>query len=1094
MIAKVAARRAAHALMCSVMLGVPAYRASENHAEGSSPRGLDLQSRVVLNRAIVNHYRTVPVLVLARRGRIRAAADQLVQLGGAVHFRSDAIDYLRGLLPTDRVDTYLRGADVERLEVGFYSLESGSPESRYPSLPTAEVSVPSGGSGKSVVDSTLPVLSANELPPENLYLPTRDIGAPQFVMAHPTFDGRGVGIAIMEQGDFDHPTLRTARTLTGGTIPKIAAVMDPYDPDHDEMVEAGFAVQPFAGMEKEESLVRMDVTVHATRDGFDYDGRHYTAPRAGSYRVGHYTIPTWWWTGKPKQDVAVLWDVQRKTVWVDTRGNGSLAGDAPLRDFNQSHDIGHFASATQSDAMAARGALAFAVTLDEGRHIVHIYTAAGSHSTMVASVAAGAHFLGGMANGVAPGAQVVYVAMKGNRTDRFVEGLLLAAQDPRVDVISSSFGTWEVPEDGQSLLSRAVARIVTRFQKPIIQGGGNASSPGMEQVMGEASAAEVLGVGGYNRRSALVAFYRQAGFFADNEYVSRYASPNGPSAIGAVKPDVIAPELEVAGMPCALDPEPAKSSLASFRLPPCYFVGGGTSSAAPFTAGAIALLVSAAKQTHTPYTAEGVLWAVRMGARRLERYGVYQQGNGLLQVATAWALLQQYVRRPAVQLSFAAPLYRDGPSYLNTPNEGVGLYENGRWHAGDQGKRVVTVVRRGGPTDVLHCRLRLLGSDSTFTVPATIDLSQNKAVEIPVDVRVTSAGVHDAILRLIDSASGLPLDQTGLTVVAGEPLAAANRYTYDLHATIKPGESRTAYVDVPEGVRVIKVQLQLHHGNVRFFGVAPAVVSEQTPTDRNAHFLRPATWTHLEPEPEPGVWQFRADNWAYLRPEDSSFTQDAEFTLHVEAQRVDISPGRETGDTSTRIATRFAPLQTPVVSHGPASVYVVPIGAPRVPQVIDVDVPDHTSALVVRSSNDTVHSGRGADLYLYDCSKPDTQQPCKLWNIQHVTHDTKVNVVRWPGRGQWKVLVDPLDGSGARGLQLSVVIVGSSPGQVMVELPDQAPPTSVSGVAVNYVEVSDAVSDREEELAPLRDLSRYPSSDFLPVPVGVGIESIGSRQ
>jgi len=53
-------------------------------------------------------------------------------------------------------------------------------------------------------------------PPQNPYMPTRDIGAPQFVAAHPTWDGRGVKIGILDTGiDLLTPELQTAKTQAG---------------------------------------------------------------------------------------------------------------------------------------------------------------------------------------------------------------------------------------------------------------------------------------------------------------------------------------------------------------------------------------------------------------------------------------------------------------------------------------------------------------------------------------------------------------------------------------------------------------------------------------------------------------------------------------------------------------------------------------------------------------------------------------------------------------------------------------------------------------------------------------------------------------
>ena len=44
-------------------------------------------------------------------------------------------------------------------------------------------------------------------------MPTKDTGAPQFVAAHPTWDGRGIKIGILDLGvDLGHPALQTTST------------------------------------------------------------------------------------------------------------------------------------------------------------------------------------------------------------------------------------------------------------------------------------------------------------------------------------------------------------------------------------------------------------------------------------------------------------------------------------------------------------------------------------------------------------------------------------------------------------------------------------------------------------------------------------------------------------------------------------------------------------------------------------------------------------------------------------------------------------------------------------------------------------------
>jgi len=1068
---------------------------------------LDYNSRQLLNRAIANKWGKLPILVLARSGRNAAAAETLIELGGEVHFRADEIDYIRGILPTEKVNTYLEFDAVQDIRLGysaldFWDLKKSSPHP----LSTFTHQQTMKSSESNAIDSTVPDLSAKEMTAENPFLPTRDMGAPQFVKDHPGFDGRGVTIAVLEDGDLDHPTLRTARSLEGAIVSKIAGILNAYDPDHDEMVEAGFPFEKYAGMNDDPTLVRMSSKVEVKGVVFEQQEKQYVAPGPGAYRFGMWAIPS----GDPDKTrhVAVLWDSARGAVWVDTNGNRDFSDEKPLRDFNRSHDLGYFPSSFGSalaEPSAPRfepksgqaeeyGSTAFAVTIDQQRQVVYIYYSSSDHGTMVASVAAGKGFLGGEANGAAPEAQIVYVHLAGNRLDRYIEGMLLAAKDPRVDLMSSSNGVNGRPEDGESLFCLAANRIVAKFKKPILQGAGNERWPGMEQVGGEAAASGVLGVGGYNDGSTRNAFYFGNRFVAGQDYVG-ILSANGPSSIGALKPDILAPNLEVAAMPCAQArrPEPEVNAAASFRMPQCYWVGGGTSSAAPFAAGAVALLISAAKQTHVPYDAENIYWAVRMSARHLPGYGIYRQGSGLIQVGEAWKLLQQSSKRLAGEILFSAPIRSPLSRYLKTPTEGVGLYENGGWTVGEQGVRPVNVLRRGGSPKALRCKLELIGNDGTFTIPDTISLPDGDPIEIAVHVKISAPGVHDAILRIVDAESNMPLGQTALTIIVGNALTRENNFSYDVHGVLKLEESQSVYVDVPPGASALKIQISVAKGNVHLFGIAPYFFGGWIfPRE----YLYPAVWTHLEPQPEPGIWHFRVDDWEHSHSgvDQKYYLRDATFTLHIEVQGAELA-STGVANQLPKVQTHLAPLLNPVVIGHQGFLHEVRLnGRGLLPRVIDVDVPKGAEVLYLQLASEPPSDVSTSDLYLYDCEDNEKDYPCKLWDIRNARKGSGKVLVRWPEAGRWKLLIDPLSNAASRDSKLLEVIVGPSHGKATLES-SQEGATIDRGWAmsesewtpVNFLEAIDAASEREEELAPLSDINKYPRSDFVPIPLGISI-------
>ena len=140
----------------------------------------------------------IMLLLVSAPGSNPAVVREVTSLGAEIRFREDAVDYLRVRVAIDRVD------DVARLSAVQVTALDGV--QMYDTLQDQSV----GGS-----KNAPPPDAAT--PAENAYLPTRDIGAPQFIRDHPTFDGRGVTIANVDGNSPDMlaPELQTALSLDG---------------------------------------------------------------------------------------------------------------------------------------------------------------------------------------------------------------------------------------------------------------------------------------------------------------------------------------------------------------------------------------------------------------------------------------------------------------------------------------------------------------------------------------------------------------------------------------------------------------------------------------------------------------------------------------------------------------------------------------------------------------------------------------------------------------------------------------------------------------------------------------------------------------
>ena len=156
-------------------------------------------------------------------------------------------------------------------------------------------------------------------------MPIGDTGAAQFMAAHPTWDGRGVTIGIIDSGiTLDHPSLLT--TSTG----------------ERKIVDWVTATDPF--IDNDPTWINMQAQVSGST--FTFNGVTYTAPANGAYRIGLFNERDPRLGGEVGSDVnrdgnpagssgifAVLWDANTNNVWVDTNQNNSFADEMAMTDY-----------------------------------------------------------------------------------------------------------------------------------------------------------------------------------------------------------------------------------------------------------------------------------------------------------------------------------------------------------------------------------------------------------------------------------------------------------------------------------------------------------------------------------------------------------------------------------------------------------------------------------------------------------------------------------------------------------------------------------------------------------------------------------------
>jgi len=290
-------------------------------AQSGNGGGLSKHDRELLADAVVNGKSTVTVLIASLPGKNNAVANNVKALGGDIRYNEGGLDYLRAVVPTKNVDAVAKIPGIQAINL--------------------DELIPMDDPIVDVSDDQVQVDPPGATtPPLNGYMPTGDIGAPQFVAANPTFDGRGVKVAIVDGGvDLLAPELQTAKLLDGTPTRKIIEWVNAND----------FASDP--------SWINMATIVSASGGSFAVDTDTYTGtPADGEYRFGvfseedvnnrnggsEYTIGCGTdinRNGACNDNFAVLWDTNTNTVWVDTNSDMDFSDQMGLTDYNVNYDF-----------------------------------------------------------------------------------------------------------------------------------------------------------------------------------------------------------------------------------------------------------------------------------------------------------------------------------------------------------------------------------------------------------------------------------------------------------------------------------------------------------------------------------------------------------------------------------------------------------------------------------------------------------------------------------------------------------------------------------------------------------------------------------
>ena len=504
-------------------------------------------------------------------------------------------------------------------------------------------------------------------------------GVDQFLAEHPTYDGRGVLIIILDTGvDVGIPGL--TKTSTGET--KIIEVRD-FSGEGDVPVE-----RAILSKDKSDSSITLfapDSSIKVAnvqklplkpangvyyiglfretnfKNGavHDFNGNG-TSEDAFAVVAFQTTLPT---VKKDAVNDSVRSDSTQWVVYIDTNGNGDISDERPLRDYELNHDTFTFVSKPlnkQKDILTL--ALNFYPPKDSGRGKVSIFFDDGGHGTHVAGIAAG-YEINGQAgfNGVAPGAKIIALkignntysggsTLTGSMKRAYLYAATLSKKYHMPTVINMSYGIGSEIA-GHSHIDEFIDSLLTENEDLAICVSAGNNGPGISSI-GTPAASQLAWTSGalFPRATARDAY----GMEMSEDRIFFFSSRGGD----VPKPDAVAPGVAVSTVP--------------------HFAHGdrmnGTSMASPYSAGIMALLLSAAKQLHPDITIpfrvlKKALW---YSATPLPGYSMLDQGHGVLSVPAGFDLLKKLIENNAVEETIDYEAFTESPIYPD--NEGHTAY------------------------------------------------------------------------------------------------------------------------------------------------------------------------------------------------------------------------------------------------------------------------------------------------------------------------------------------------------------------------------------------------------------------------------------
>ncbi|MEV6492711.1 S8 family serine peptidase, partial [Actinoplanes sp. NPDC051633] len=895
----------------------------------------------LLSKAESTGARNVTLIIATDDGKVAEVAAQVKSLGGTVTRRFDKVGYVLAQVPTASVVKAAKLPGVSAIDL--------DEKVKLPD-PSVEQSRKQGARQAATLPGPGP-----STPAANPYMPTNEIGSVTFKAKHPTWDGRGVTIGIMDSGvDLENPALKT--TSTGER--KIVDWVTATDPllEGDGTWRAMLSAPP-AGVKVPAGTFLYNVFRESITAASD--------PAGDVNRDGD------------QADVfGILYDPASHDIRVDVNQNNDFTDDAVMRPYKEKFDVGHFGTDNPATEIVER--MPFVVEYREDVDLtpaglpgqkadfVNIGIPEAVHGSHVAGITAANNMLGNdNLDGQAPGAKIVSARAcswgGGCTAAALTTGMVDLVVNRHVDVVNMSIGGLPTLNDGQNARAELYNRLIEDYGVQMFISAGN-SGPG-ENTIGDPSVADnVVSVAASVSKETWLANY---GSVVRKKNALFNFSSRGPREDGGFKPNITAPGSAISTVNTWIkEPDVAE---AGYVLPIGVAMLNGTSMASPQAAGAAALLLSAAKATDKGVTPSALRRALYTSADPIKGEPVAGQGYGLLDVNGAWPLLKKEIS--TARYTSSAPVCTALYQFLGSTEPGVGIHN--RCVAAEGGQRAgstrvynVKITRTSGSSKSVRHTLSWLGDTGQFKSARSVSLPLNKAVTVPVTVKAKE-GLNSGLLKVDDPATAV-VDFEILNTVITSTSVKAPSYTLTGEGSVERNSTKSYFIVVPEGATTLQVDLTgiATGSQTRWIAINPYGVPVESTSSLNCYtnFSDPAVCKPQErsyDDPLPGVWELEVES------RRTSPTLNNPYRLLAKVQGVTVTPETVTLDSveagtptpvTWTVKNNYGPINLtarggslgsaksdrPTIADGASQEYevVVPAGAER----LDVSIGNPSDA------------------------------------------------------------------------------------------------------------------------------------------------------